>query len=398
MGDSEGWANWSGNRQHPGARLHAPQSTEAIAALITVARAAGRKVRCRGAAHSFADFWTDDDIVGLDGLHGIVAMDPDALTATLAAGTKIHAMGKPLWDAGMSLPQQGDIDRQSIAGAIGTGTHGTGPALGSLSTALRSATLINGLGETVTCSPGTDAALMQAAQLSLGLLGVVTEVTLQLRQAYRLREATWSDGVESCGEGLASMIEDNRHFEFFWTPRHEVQTPQRACLLKTLNIAADEQADSEVEDARVGPAYRVFPTSRELGFNEMEYTVAAEDGWRCFSALRAMMLRDHPKLPWPIEYRTIAGDDLPLSPTAGRPSVTLSVHQGADRDYNELFDACESIFRDFGGRPHWGKLHRLDHERVRALYPRIEEFNRARERMDPDGVFLTDAMARLLVG
>lgn len=398
MATHEGFSNWSGNRRHPGARVHAPDSAEAVATLVTRARAAGRKVRCRGTAHSFADLWTDDDVVSLDAIAGVRSTDIEARTATIAAGTKLHALGEPLWRAGLSLPQQGDVDQQSIGGALGTGTHGTGPTLGSLSTAVRAATLVNGLGESVTCDADSDAALLQAAQLSLGMLGILTEVTLELTEAYRLREWHSQTTVGDCGERLTGLIADSRHFEFFWTPRHEVQGPEAGCLLKTLNIAADDEADSEEADARVGPAYRVFPTHRELRFNEMEYTVAAEDGWACFSALREMMLRDHPKLPWPVEYRTLAADALPLSPTAGRPSVTLSVHQGADRDYRELFEASEAVFREFDGRPHWGKVHFLDHARVRALYPRLGEFNDARERMDPDGLFLTDAMARLLAG
>lgn len=384
------WQNWSGS-QRQRARLLEPATVDEIITLVRAEARAGATgptaLRCVGSAHSFVPFWSDGALVSLDRLCGVMEVDAAARRATVAAGTKLYDLGPALWAHGLSLPQQGDIDRQSLAGALATGTHGTGRHLGNLSSFIRELTLVDAAGEVVTLSPERDAEAFSAAQVSQGMLGVVVSVTLSLLPAFHLCERIWDSSVADCEAQLAGLVRDNRHFEFFWTPRTD------RCEMKTLNVVSP---DHDAPGSRSGPAWRVFPSQRDLRFNEMEYSVPYGVGWECFSELRAMMLEKFPSLPWPVEYRTLAADDVLLSTACQRESVTLSVHQGVDRDHRPLFEAAEAIFRNHAGRPHWGKLHSLEAGDLAALYPTFERFRAVRERFDPAGLFLNDYLRRLI--
>lgn len=391
MAGAAPWQNWSGSQQHR-ARLLLPADVDEVVATVRAAAAVGggaRALRCVGSGHSFVPFWHDGTLLSLDRLSGVLAVDVDRLQATVAAGTKLHDLGPALWAHGLSLPQQGDIDRQSIAGALGTGTHGTGRRLGNLPSYLREVTLITAAGERLTLTPESDPEAFSAAQVSLGTLGVMVSVTLSLLPAFNLHERTWDSSVEACDADLAALIDGNRHFEFFWTPRTD------RCEMKTLNPTAAPPAVL-AEGEYVAAAYQAFPSDREVRFNEMEYSVPFAAGWECFMELRAMMLEKFPKLPWPVEFRTLAADDAMLSTAHQRDAVTLSVHQGAERDFRPLFDAAEAIFRNHRGRPHWGKLHSLTGAELASLYPMLERFRAVRRRLDPHGVFLNDYLRRLL--
>ncbi len=374
------WENWSGSQRHR-ARLVTPRSVDEVVTTLREAAAAGLELRCVGSGHSFVPFWGDGVILSLDRLEGVLSVDAPACRATIGAGTKLHALGPELWERGLSLPQQGDIDRQSLAGALATGTHGTGRRLPNLSAYLRAVTLVTAGGDLVVLTPD-DGDRFAAARISLGLLGVVVDVTLELLPAFHLHERMWESPVEECGALLDELVAENRHFEFFWTPRDD------RCEMKALNPADAEQAVAAGE--YVAPAYRVFPSERNIRFNEMEYCVPLEAGWDCFAELRELLLARFPRLPWPIEFRTLAADDALMSTTAGRDSVTLSVHQGVERDYRPLFDAAEAVFRNHGGRPHWGKLHSLGAAELGGLYPGHARFCEIRREMDPKGLFLND--------
>ncbi|MBX3707848.1 MAG: FAD-binding protein [Pseudomonadales bacterium] len=384
------WHNWSGSQRHR-ARVVAPTDVEQVVTAVHAARDAARTVRCVGSAHSFVPFWTDDVIVVLDALDGIRAVDRVRRTATIGAGTKLHALGPLLWAEGLSLPQQGDIDRQSLAGALSTGTHGTGRTLPSLPNFLIGMTLVTADGSVRELTRERDGELFRAAQVGQGVFGIMVDATVALDPAFNLHERTWSCPFAECAAEHAALIEHNRHFEFFWTPSTD------ACEMKVLN-KTDAAPARLGEREYIAPAWQAFPSERDVRFNEMEYSVPFASGWDCFLELRAMLLRDFPKLPWPIEYRTLAADDILLSTAQGRETVTLSVHQGAERDYRPLFDAAEAICRNHAGRPHWGKLHRLESRDLAALYPHFAAFQRHRAALDPDGMFLNDYLRRLLVG
>lgn len=384
-----GWQNWSGRQRHQPVRVVTPADGDALAHLVRETASRGGTLRCVGSGHSFVPFWTDDTLVSLDAFSGVIDVDPERRLARVGAGSKLYALGPALWRHGLSLPQQGDIDRQSLAGAIATGTHGTGRTLHSLSNAVRAVTLVDARGETLQrrhCDPD-----FPALQLGLGLFGVITEVTLALEPAYHLHERLWESDVEGCGEALAGLVADNRHFEFFWTPRSD------RCAMKTLNPTDGAEADA-ADGERIGPAWAIFPSERDIRFNEMEFAVPFDAGWACFSELREALLARFPRLPWPVEYRTLGADALPLSPATRADAVTLSVHQGAERDPGPLFDVAEAIFRNHRGRPHWGKLHSHGAADFAGLYPHFDAFCAQRHEADPEGLFLNDYLAGLFAG
>jgi FAD/FMN-containing dehydrogenase len=361
-------------------------------------------VRVAGSGHSFVPLCASDGLlISLDGLQGVVSADAQGKRATIRAGTKIHLLGEPLLACGLALENQGDIDRQSLAGAISTGTHGTGRTLGSLSTQVVSLRLVSAAGEIIECSHACEPELFKAAQVSLGTLGISTHVTLRVLPAYRLHERTWLATFDECLAQLDGLIAANRHFEFFWVPRED------ACAMKALNPSSAEPLSEPatapapvgrlaryLKPERVDWSYRIFPSERNVRFNEMEFAVPAERGPGCLRELRELMLTRHHDVIWPIEYRTLAADDIWLSPAYQRESVTLSIHQAAELPHEAFFADAESIFRNHRGRPHWGKLHSHGAHDLSALYPLWERFQAVRERMDPKGRFLNTYLRAML--
>ncbi|MEZ5551064.1 MAG: D-arabinono-1,4-lactone oxidase [Pseudomonadales bacterium] len=388
MSDGATWQNWSGGQQYRPHKVSTPGSLSALRDLAGLAERERLKLRCVGSGHSFVPFWTDGIIVSLDTFTGIHRVDAGSHQVSVGAGTKIHELGPLLWTEGLSLPQQGDIDRQSIAGALSTGTHGTGRTLPNLSHALLSAQLVTASGEALIIDAERTPDWLRALRVSVGLLGVLTEVTLQVEPAFLLHERKQQAGFEEVAATLEDLIADHRHCEFFWTPRSD------SFEMKTLHRSTDTPGRISATEI-IGPAHEIFPSSRETRFNEMEYSVPYESGWSCFTELRELLLSRFAKLPWPIEYRTLAADDAWLSTASDRESVTLSVHQGAERDHRPLFDAAESVFRNHRGRPHWGKLHTLNARDLADLYPHFEAFRRVRAELDPTGIFCNDYLAGL---
>jgi FAD/FMN-containing dehydrogenase len=387
--------NWSGGVRFRAAAIHHPADEAAVATLVQAAAAQGRTLRVLGSGHSFVPFWQDDDIVlDLDALQGIVEVDARLGEAEFLAGTRLHALGAPLWAAGFALANMGDIDRQALAGAISTATHGTGETLGNLASAVRALSLVDGTGAQRRL---TDADALDGAAVAFGSLGVLTRIRLQVLPRYGLRERQWAQAPDACVAELPAHVAATRHFEFFYAPQ------QDTCLCKSLAMVEPPAVDGPVPELdfgvageRVGASYRIFPSARETRFNEMEYSVPAEQGPACFLALRALMRRDFPKIGWPIEYRTVAPDTRWLSPHHGRASVTLSLHQAAERPYEPFFRAAEAILLAHDGRPHWGKVHYLDATVLAPRYPQWHRFAALREQFDPGRTFANPYIRRLL--
>lgn len=396
------WSNWSGSVTCAPQTMIMPTDETAVSALVKAAAVAGTMVRVAGTGHSFTPLCASDDVlVSLDGLQGLVATAQD--TATFWAGTKLHQVVEPLWAAGLAMANMGDIDRQALAGAVSTGTHGTGPTLGSISTQVVGLRLVLASGEIIECSPTQEPALFQAAQVSLGVLGIITQVTLRCLPAYRLHEKTWVAGFEECMGQLDGLIAANRHFEFFWVPSEDV------CAMKTLNPTSAERLDTPyrptvtgrltryVHDERIDRSYRIFPSERNLKFNETEFAIPAANGPDCLREIRQLMQHRYPAVLWPLEYRTLAADAIPLSPAYGRATVTISVHQAAELPYNPFFADVEAIFRNHRGRPHWGKIHTHTARELAALYPAWAAFQQVRAQVDPTGLFLNEHVRTVLL-
>jgi FAD/FMN-containing dehydrogenase len=390
------WANWSGSVTWTPQQQVMPRSEADLAAVVTAARRTRSNLRVAGSGHSFTPLCaTTGTLVSLAGWQGVSATDATAGTATCWAGAALHQLGAPLLAAGLALENMGDIDRQALAGAIATGTHGTGRTLGNLSTQVVGLRLLLASGEFLDCSPAREPAIFHAARLALGLLGIITQVTLRVLPAYRLHERTWAASFDACLAQLPALVRDNRHCEFFWSPGDD------ACALKVLNPTAATALPAPpalptapaglaryLAPERIDWSYRIFPSERTRRFNEMEFAVPAEHGPDCLRELRQLMRQRHPTVTWPIEYRTVRADDIPLSPACGRETVTISIHQAANLPYRAFFADAEAIFRNHYGRPHWGKLHGYTARDLRDGYPQWDTFLATRARLDPAGRFL----------
>jgi len=246
--------------------------------------------------------------------------------------------------------------------------------------------------------------LFNAARVSMGVLGIATQITLQLLPAYRLHERTWVAPFDECMAQLDDLIAANRHFEFFWLPAPD------ACAMKSLNPtdapaftppapphAPPGSLGRYTKPERVDWSHRVLPSERNARFNEMEFAVPAERGPDCLREIRALMQTKHREVTWAVEYRTLRADDIPLSPAQGRETVTISIHQAADLSPTAFFTDAEAIFRNHRGRPHWGKCHFFRARDLRDHYPQWDAFQAVRARLDPSGRFLNDYLRTIMV-
>ncbi len=409
------WTNWSGRLQGPdegtGRLVHVRTEADAaaLAASATGRAAAGNgqrttpggdegtpdhpaTLRVSGAAHSHYPLVPDQTIVDVSALSGVIEAGdgPDGPWATVGAGTPIHVLGPALHRHGLALRNQGDIDRQFIGGAVATGTHGTGAELGNLSSAVRGARIATAAGDLVDCSPTTEPELWQAARHNLGALGIVTRLTLALRPAYRLRERGERLRWAELAPRLPDLGAGGRHVEFFWYPAAD------RAVVKTIDETDDDpEYPLAPEGFRVGWNYEVLPNHRTWPHTEMEYSVPRADGPACLAAIKDLLAADFPDLNWPVEYRTLAADDVWLSTAYERPTVTISLHMPVGDDEEPLYRAAETVFRSFGGRPHWGKVHYLSGPDLADAHPCWDRWWAVRDAVDPDQVFLNDALASL---
>lgn len=374
------WTNFSGRISCRPSRVAQPTSEAEIRALVTESE---DPIRLLGTGHSSTPLCaTDDLLINLDHYAGIESIDTNAKRARIRAGSKIHDLGRPLREAGLATLNQGDVDVQSLAGAISTGTHGTGPTLQNMSSSAKQLRIVLADGDVLTCSETSDREVFEVARVSLGSLGIITQVDLQLTEAYNLHQREWKETFEGA-LAFRKLAEQNRHLEFFWSPGND------AFYMKSLNVTSE--APSDLPDKKrecIGHSADVFPSIREDPFHEMEYAVSAEQGIDCFCEIREMMRRQHPKVLWPVEVRTLAADDIPLSVACERETITISIHQDAALPTQELFADAETIFARYRGRPHWGKCHSLGRAQLADLYPGFGAFCEIRRRLDPRGRLL----------
>lgn len=427
------WSNWSGWVKAWPEVIAEPASEEELANLV---RGAAAPVRVAGSGHSFTPLVeSQGTIVSLHKMAGVLDHDAEAHTARIKAGTTIRDLGPLLFDRGLGLANQGDIDRQSLAGAVGTGTHGTGVDLGSLSAAVDGFRLVTASGEVLTASRDENPDLFNAGRVSMGSLGIMSEITMKARPAYALEETGGRMSVEDVLAKVETLRDTHRHFEFFWFPfakeaivKFLSETdlepkPRRrrndgaetrddrifrlACevsryapflrgpIQKFLTSSGSRYSLAADAPGRVRWSHDAFPSDRNNRFNEMEYAVPAAQGPDCIREVAAHMRTCGVNFLFPLEFRYVAADDVWLSPFYQRDSVTISVHQYHRQPYAKLFAGVEDIFRRYQGRPHWGKLHTAQASELSALYPRWADFNKLRRDLDPTGKFLNPYLKEL---
>ncbi|HTZ42402.1 MAG TPA: D-arabinono-1,4-lactone oxidase [Jatrophihabitans sp.] len=427
------WRNWSGSVTATPARIVRPRTVAEVSDEVRRAIADNLSVKAVGAGHSFTDIAsTRGVLVSLDRLTGIVRADRATGLVTVAGGTTLAELNIALWKMGLSLSNLGDIDAQTISGAISTGTHGTGRAFGGLATQVRGLQLVTADGELLECSVEQHPEVFAAARVGLGALGIVTAVTLQCEPAYLLhaveRPADYDDLLE-----VLSVLEGSDHFEFYWFPH------TRRVLTKTnARVPAEAEArplgrlkgwlDDEflantvfgglnrLTTARpklirganrlaaraltgreyVDRSYKVFTSPRRVLFNEMEYAVPRKALAYVMDEIDSWIKRSEEWVGFPVEVRLAAADNIPLSMAYGRDTCYVAVHQYHRRAHENYFLAVESIARTVDGRPHWGKLHYRSADDLAPLYPRFADFGRLRDRLDPERRFGNDYLRRVL--
>ena len=411
LGPGGHWRNWVGNQSFIARHKAEPGSEDELASLVHEASRRGLPVRVAGSGHSFTPVVaTHGLLLSLKTMQGLVSADLDRKRVVVRAGARIGDIGRALKQIGLSLANQGDIDTQAIAGALSTGTHGTGIGLGCLSSQAVGMRLVQPDGSVLEVDADRDPETMAAAQVSIGMLGVISTITLQAMSAYNLKETQWRDDFESCMERHDELAANNRHFSFFWCPvaesRHLYCLPDLAavspvkrehdvCEMKVMNVTDEPPSANEKTFERVAYSSDIYPVEYIPNFHELEYAVPVENGKEALRQVRELMLTRHTNCIYPVEYRFVAGDSGMLSPYYRRDSVTVSVSGGPGVDYWDYLLDVDAILRQYGARPHWGKLHFNTAEDLPLLYPRFPEFQAIRRKLDPSGLFLNDHLRNL---
>ena len=431
-GDRTRWRNWAGNERTV-TEVVQPGSADEVAAVLTAAAAAGRRVRPIGSGHSFTGIGRPEDLqLTCGGLTDLGEVGEDGLV-TVGEGIPLHRLNAELVRRGWSLTNLGDIDRQTVAGALSTGTHGTGAEFGGLATQVRGLQLVTPSGEVIDCDADRGPDVFSAARIGLGALGVVTSVTLQAVPAFALRAVEGPGTLTAAIEGFDELMTGTDHVEFYWFPHTDVtllKCNTRVPLEEGLaplprwravwddEILANGAFAGVVAAGRRVPAlipplarmsakalgartwtdhsHRVFVSRRRVRFLEMEYAVQRADAPAVLAELRRVHEANDWRAAFPVEVRVAAADDVPLSTASGRDSAYIAAHVPAGTDPGPWFSALEAIAGEVGGRPHWGKLHGLDADVLRTRYPRFDEFVALRDRLDPAGVLSNAYLERVL--
>ena len=420
--------NWAGNVNFEPSVVAKPKTRQDLAALITDAVKAKKKIRVVGSGHSFTRLIeTPDILVSLDEMQGVIDQQGNAVR--VFGGTKLKRLGDELYDLGLGLANLGDIDVQSISGALSTGTHGTGSSLGVISTQVEALTLVNGRGIEVRCSKDENPDLFSAARVSLGALGVIADATMHTEKRYKLAMTQEKATLESALANFETYNQTHRHYEFFWFPHSKtvLQKLTKLTVEEPLPVTMSQHFSEVILEntlfegisrvARAFPSmapaisrlcgsmasgnrrrdwsHRVFASPRWVKFVEMEYGIPLKHFRDVIHEIEKDLELQKHLVHFPIECRFVKGDDIWMSPAYVEDRAFIAVHMYRGMPYKKYFAAMEKIFLKFNGRPHWGKMHTLKAHELAPLYPRWRDFQRQRELMDPDRVFETKYMSEL---
>jgi FAD-linked oxidoreductase len=428
------WTNWARTYSVTPARVAHPRSVDEVLAAIRLAGESDLSVKAIGSGHSFTDIGvTRGTLLYLDQLRGVIAADPDTGLVTVAAGTTLRELNSALWELRLSLTNLGDIDSQTISGAIATGTHGTGAHFGGIATQVRGLQLATAEGNLIDCSPTENAEVFAAAKVGLGALGVITAVTLQCEPAFVLHAVEAPADYDALFEALGETVESHDHFEFYWFPhtrrvltktntRLPASTPlepvgrfkgwlddeflsntvferlNRITTRRPRMIPATNKIAARILSQRsyTDRSYKVFASPRRVKFREMEYALARKSLTYVLEEIDNWISRSGEHIGFPVEVRFAAEDEIPLSTAYGRETCYVAVHEYHRRSHERYFLAVEQIAREVGGRPHWGKLHYRSAENLAPVYPRFEQFLDVRNKLDPERRFGNDYLRRVL--
>jgi FAD/FMN-containing dehydrogenase len=389
------WSNWSGNLRFTPKVIHKPESENQIVDLVKQAKVNNWVIRPVGSCHSSSPIIEANDIlVSLERFQGLESFDLENKTGTVRAGMTLESANKAMLDVGLETHNLGDINKQTVVGAISTGTHGTGKKLTNLATMLIGGSFVSGNGEIIDFSLG-DEALIRAARVSLGTIGIFTSLKLKAIPAQKLHLREFCSTVENCLDHLYILTETNRNFDFYWYPRSDMA---KLRLMNPIHEESKVIPNAHCVLDKTDWSSQITPRVRTLKFDEMEYALPAEYGPACFQEIRNVIKRKHRKnVGWRVLYRTVAPDDAYLSPAYKRQTVTISLHQNNTLPFWDYFKDIEPIFRSYGGRPHWAKRYTLTSKEIKELYPEWGHFHEIRQSLDPNGVFLNSYLRTLFL-
>ena len=425
------WKNWAENQSCSPDGIFTPINEEELLYSVRHAIKENQKVKAVGTGHSFTGTaLTDGYLIDLSKYDKILSVDPNLNQVTVQVGKKLEHLSPELWDHGLAMSDLGDIAYQSVAGAISTGTHGTGLTFGCLATQVVAARVITGEGEIVECSMVERPDLLRAAVVGVGAAGLLSTVTLQLEPAFNLHAQEVMLPFQEVLDQQDQFIIDNEHFEYFCVPGMDqafTKRNNRTSLpvtefskwqkwfeeefsynyLRRLAIAANKVSPrlaalignslpSGTREDYVDRSYSVFTSERKLKFIEMEYFIPREFAREALQRVLDFVEKSGLEISMPIEVRWAQADDIPLSMCSGRDTASIAIHVRQHEAFEPYFVPVETIMRDYGGRPHWGKMHFQTAETLAPLYPKWEEFQLARKELDPLGLYSNVYIDRVL--
>ncbi|AKT51238.1 D-arabinono-1,4-lactone oxidase [Arsenicicoccus sp. oral taxon 190] len=429
------WTNWGGNQSCTPESVATPVGTDEVGALLVDAGRRGVAVKPVGAGHSFTGAALTDGVqVSLDAMTGLVAVDRETGRVRVRAGTRLHDLNRLLEAQGLAMANLGDIDQQSVAGALATGTHGTGATLPGLSGLVEALEIVTPDGQVHRCDREQEPDLFHAARVGLGALGIVTEVTLACVPAFRIEAVEAPDSLEGVLREVDRHVGEHDHFEAFWFPhtdrvltKHnrrlapgdssgralsrwryllDDQLLSNGVFEASCRLAARVPATTPAINAVAARAlsartytdtsYAVFASPRTVRFTESEYAVPRAALPAVLGELDRWIERSRTRVTFPVEIRFAAADDAWLSTGYQRDNAYVAIHQYHRVDITPYVAAFEDIVAAHEGRPHWGKLHRLGPDQLRALYPRYDDFRAVRDRVDPDRVMRNAYLQQVL--
>lgn len=417
------WRNWSGSQRCTPSQRLAPKTVAELQQLIKDSSGIMRPV---GAGHSFSPLVpTNDNLVSLSRLSGLISVDKQQQKAWVYAGTRLGKLGQLLAEHNQALKNMPDIDEQVLAGALATGTHGTGSKLSCLSSYATGFEIINHQGEAINCSAEKNPELFKAAQLSLGSLGFISKIELQNIPSYKLkRETEWLE-IEDIMAQADEFADQNRNFEFYYIPftgmgfrdtHNFTDAPPSSTELLDQNDGVEDlkrvrdwlykvpklrelllstymkTIDKEVV---IAASWQNYAKERNVRFNEMEYHLPRENGLKALKEIRAVLEKNFNQVFFPIEVRYVQGDDIWLSPFYQRDTLSIAVHRYFDEPYEKYFAVIEPILQKYHGRPHWGKINTLGEKDFARLYPKWQDFKALRKEFDSSEKFLNPYLKSL---
>jgi len=430
--ESQIWENWGRSVRTQPVRQLTPASTAEVQTAVRDAARDHLQVKAYGAGHSFTSIAaTEGVLLSLDRMNRILASDPDTGRVRVQAGLSLHDLNPQLKALGLALPNLGDVDPQSVAGAVSTGTHGTGHRLHGISNAVVGVQLVTAAGDVLEIDEQHE--WFGASRVTLGALGIITEVTLQCVPAFLLHAREEPMALPEVLDRLPELVEKNDHFEFYWFPHTEKALIKRNnrvpddtpvepvsrfrhwlddeflsnTLFEQVNRVASKRRGlvpriNNISGSLLGAreytsdSYDVFVSPRRVKFRESEFAMPRAALTGVIAELQDWFAAGHENISFPIEVRFTAADDVWLSTGHERDNCYVAVHQYWRNDPTAYFAAAQDIFTAHEGRPHWGKMHTLGADYFAQRYSRFGDFVAIRDELDPDRRFSNAYLDRVL--